>query len=230
MMQAADISVSYGAGPIVSHVSFTVNADDKLIILGRNGVGKTTLLKGIMGILPIKGTLTFKDTDITNDSASKRSRSGLAYVPQGREIFPDLTVEENLQIGAMSHPVDFKNKLAEVLEYFPILAEHMKRKGGVLSGGQQQQLAIARAFIGEPAVLMLDEPTEGIQPNIVSHISHILTRYHEEKHIPLIVVEQNLKFARKLGNKFLIIQKGTIVESGPIEALTDEVSIAYLSV
>ena len=130
----------------------------------------------------------------------------------------------------MHYPVHFKDKLAEVLEYFPILTEHMKRKGGVLSGGQQQQLAIARAFMGDPSILMLDEPTEGIQPNIVSHISSILTRYHQEKHVPLIVVEQNLKFARRLGNKFLIIQKGTIVAAGPIENLTNEVSIRYLSV
>ncbi|KMO85892.1 urea ABC transporter ATP-binding protein [Megasphaera cerevisiae DSM 20462] len=230
MMQVNDISVSYGAGPIVSHVSFEVVPEDKLIILGRNGVGKTTLLKGIMGILAIKGSLNFNNENITGYSTSQRSRCGLAYVPQGREIFPDLTVEENLQMGALSHPVHFKDKLAEVLEYFPILTEHMKRKGGVLSGGQQQQLAIARAFMGDPSILMLDEPTEGIQPNIVSHISSILTRYHQEKHVPLIVVEQNLKFARRLGNKFLIIQKGTIVAAGPIENLTNEVSIRYLSV
>lgn len=201
MMKVENVSVGYGSGPIVSNVSFTINEDDLMIILGRNGVGKTTLLKGLIGILPIKGNLQFDDKNITRYSASKRSRNGLAYVPQGREIFPDLTVEENLQMGALAHKVDYQKKIDEVLEYFPILKEHMKRKGGVLSGGQQQQLAIARAFMGEPSLLMLDEPTEGIQPNIVSHISSILQQYHVKKKIPIIIVEQNLKFARKLGNK-----------------------------
>jgi urea transport system ATP-binding protein len=230
MMKVENVSVGYGSGPIVSNVSFTINEDDLMIILGRNGVGKTTLLKGLIGILPIKGNLQFDDKNITRYSASKRSRNGLAYVPQGREIFPDLTVEENLQMGALAHKVDYQKKIDEVLEYFPILKEHMKRKGGVLSGGQQQQLAIARAFMGEPSLLMLDEPTEGIQPNIVSHISSILQQYHVKKKIPIIIVEQNLKFARKLGNKFLMIQKGSIVAQGPISELTDELSMRYLSV
>lgn len=230
MMKVENVSVGYGSGPIVSNVSFTINEDDLMIILGRNGVGKTTLLKGLIGILPIKGNLQFDDKNITRYSASKRSRNGLAYVPQGREIFPDLTVEENLQMGALAHKVDYRKKIDEVLEYFPILKEHMKRKGGVLSGGQQQQLAIARAFMGEPSLLMLDEPTEGIQPNIVSHISSILQQYHVKKKIPIIIVEQNLKFARKLGNKFLMIQKGSIVAQGPISELTDELSMRYLSV
>lgn len=229
-MKVENVSVGYGSGPIVSNVSFTINEDDLMIILGRNGVGKTTLLKGLIGILPIKGNLQFDDKNITRYSASKRSRNGLAYVPQGREIFPDLTVEENLQMGALAHKVDYQKKIDEVLEYFPILKEHMKRKGGVLSGGQQQQLAIARAFMGEPSLLMLDEPTEGIQPNIVSHISSILQQYHVKKKIPIIIVEQNLKFARKLGNKFLMIQKGSIVAQGPISELTDGLSMRYLSV
>ncbi|MDQ0203200.1 ATP-binding cassette domain-containing protein [Pectinatus haikarae] len=230
MMEVKNISVSYGAGNIVADISFSVNKDDRLFILGRNGVGKTTLLKGIMGILPIKGTLYFKEQNITKYSAARRSQKGIAYVPQGREIFPDLTVAENLEMGALYHKVDYEKKLREILEYFPILTEHMVRKGGVLSGGQQQQLAIARALMGEPDILMLDEPTEGIQPNIVTHISDILMLYHKEKHIPVIIVEQNLKFAKKLGSKFVIIQKGSIVKAGKIEELTDEISVKYLSV
>lgn len=121
MMKVENVSVGYGSGPIVSNVSFTINEDDLMIILGRNGVGKTTLLKGLIGILPIKGNLQFDDKNITRYSASKRSRNGLAYVPQGREIFPDLTVEENLQMGALAHKVDYQKKIDEVLEYFPIL-------------------------------------------------------------------------------------------------------------
>lgn len=229
-MKVENLYVSYGSGPIVQNVSFKVQKDDLLIILGRNGVGKTTLLKGLIGILPIKGCIEFDGVNITKYSASKRSQCGLAYVPQGREIFPDLTVEENLKIGSLYHKGKYEENVKEVLEYFPVLNEHMNRKGGVLSGGQQQQLAIARAMIGNPSLLMLDEPTEGIQPNIVSHISTILKQYHKEKNIPIIVVEQNLKFARNLGNKFLMIQKGAIVESGPINKLTDEISIKYLSV
>ena len=133
-------------------------------------------------------------------------------------------------MGAVSHGVDYEKKAEEIFSYFPALTQHLKRKGGVLSGGQQQQLAIARALMSDPRILVLDEPTEGIQPNIVSEIAGILLRYHEEKQVPVIVVEQNLRFARKLGNRFLIIQKGTVVKEGAIHELTDEVSTKYLSV
>jgi len=228
-MELSNVSVSYGANPVIFDVSFQVLPEDKLLILGRNGVGKTTLLKGIMGILPSCGHLNFQGKDISQQTIASRSQMGIAYVPQGREIFPSLTVEENLRIGALYHDVDYLQQREEILEYFPILKEHMQRKGGVLSGGQQQQLAIARALMGNPSLLMLDEPTEGIQPNIVSHIFHILSRYHQEKHIPIVVVEQNLQFARRLGNRFLIIQKGCIVRSGAMNELTDDISIQYLS-
>lgn len=231
MLKAEHIAVNYGKSRIVTNVSFEVKQKDRLVILGRNGVGKTTLLKSLMGILPLKdGKLYLEEKDISRLKAYERSRSGIAYVPQGREIILQLTVKENLQMGAVSHGVDYEKKAEEIFSYFPALTQHLKRKGGVLSGGQQQQLAIARALMSDPRVLVLDEPTEGIQPNIVSEIAGILLRYHKEKQVPVIVVEQNLRFARKLGNRFLIIQKGTVVKEGAIHELTDEVSTKYLSV
>lgn len=231
MLKAEHIAVNYGKSRIVTNVSFEVKQKDRLVILGRNGVGKTTLLKSLTGILPLKdGKLYLEEKDISRPKTYERSRSGIAYVPQGREIIPQLTVKENLQMGAVSHGVDYEKKAEEIFSYFPALTQHLKRKGGVLSGGQQQQLAIARALMSDPRILVLDEPTEGIQPNIVSEIAGILLRYHEEKQVPVIVVEQNLRFARKLGNRFLIIQKGTVVKEGAIHELTDEVSTKYLSV
>ena len=231
MLKAEHIAVNYGKSRIGTNVSFEVKQKDRLVILGRNGVGKTTLLKSLIGILPLKdGKLYLEEKDISRLKTYERSRSGIAYVPQGREIIPQLTVKENLQMGAVSHGVDYEKKAEEIFSYFPALTQHLKRKGGVLSGGQQQQLAIARALMSDPRILVLDEPTEGIQPNIVSEIAGILLRYHEEKQVPVIVVEQNLRFARKLGNRFLIIQKGTVVKEGAIHELTDEVSTKYLSV
>lgn len=231
MLKIDDVSVSYGKSQVVYNVSFQIEDQEKLVILGRNGVGKTTLLKSIIGLLgTTTGSIYLDDQDVTKMRPYERSRAGIAYVPQGREIIPQLTVKENLELGALAHPVDYEKKSEEIFEYFPVLPMHLNRKGGVLSGGQQQQLAIARALMSDPKILILDEPTEGIQPNIVSEIANILTRYHEEKKVPIIVVEQNLHFARKLGDRFLIIQKGAVVSQGGIGELTDEVSRKYLSV
>ncbi|MGI6012576.1 MAG: urea ABC transporter ATP-binding subunit UrtE [Ruminococcus sp.] len=231
MLELSNISISYGKSKVINQVSFQMNREEILVILGRNGVGKTTLMKGIMGLLPVnEGKILLNKEEVTKTKPYTRSRKGIAYVPQGREIIPQLTVQENLQLGALAHNIDYDKKSKEIFEYFPALVQHLKRKGGVLSGGQQQQLAIARALMGDPKVLILDEPTEGIQPNIVMEISSILRRYHKEKNVPMIVVEQNLKFARKLGDRFLMIQKGSVVAHGEIASLTDELSKKYLSV
>lgn len=231
MLKVDDVSVSYGKSQVVYNVSFEIKDDEKLILLGRNGVGKTTLLKSIIGLLPAKtGDISLNSDKVTKLKPYERSRKGIAYVPQGREIIPQLTVQENLELGALTHKVDYAKKVEEIFEYFPVLTQHLKRKGGVLSGGQQQQLAIARALMSDPKILILDEPTEGIQPNIVSDIADILTRYHKEKKVPIIVVEQNLRFARKLGDRFLIMQKGSIVAQGQMDELTDELSKKYMSV
>ena len=180
MLEVKGVSVSYGKSRIVNKVSFAVDSTEKLAILGRNGVGKTTLLKSLIGLLPLQtGAVCLDKVDLTAMKAYERAQSGIAYVPQGREIIPNLTVKENLELGALSHTKEIKPRLEEVFDYFPILPEHLHRKGGVLSGGQQQQLAIARALMSHPKALLLDEPTEGIQPNVVAEIGNILKRIRQ---------------------------------------------------
>ena len=231
MLEVNAVSVSYGKSRIVNNVSFAVDSSEKLAILGRNGVGKTTLLKSMIGLLPMQtGTLRLGDRNLTAMKAYERACNGISYVPQGREIIPNLTVQENLELGALAHTKAVRERVAEVFDYFPILPEHLHRKGGVLSGGQQQQLAIARALMSHPKVLLLDEPTEGIQPNVVAEIGNILKRIHKTLQIPIVIVEQNLKFARRLADRFLIIQKGEIVAGGAMETLSDEIILRYLTV
>ena len=231
MLEVNAVSVSYGKSRIVNNVSFAVDSSEKLAILGRNGVGKTTLLKSMIGLLPMQtGTLRLGDRNLTAMKAYERACNGISYVPQGREIIPNLTVQENLELGALAHTRAVRERMAEVFDYFPILPEHLHRKGGVLSGGQQQQLAIARALMSHPKALLLDEPTEGIQPNVVAEIGNILKRIHKTLQIPIIIVEQNLKFARRLADRFLIIQKGEIVAGGAMETLSDEIILRYLTV
>ena len=231
MLEVNAVSVSYGKSRIVNNVSFAVDSSEKLAILGRNGVGKTTLLKSLIGLLPMQtGSLRLNDRNLTAMKAYERACNGISYVPQGREIIPNLTVQENLELGALAHTKAVRERMAEVFDYFPILPEHLHRKGGVLSGGQQQQLAIARALMSHPKALLLDEPTEGIQPNVVAEIGNILKRIHKSMQIPIIIVEQNLKFARRLADRFLIIQKGEIVAGGAMETLSDEIILRYLTV
>lgn len=231
MLEVKNVSVSYGKSRIVNNVSFSVKSSEKIAVLGRNGVGKTTLLKSMIGLLPMQtGTISLDTVDLTRKKAYERACSGIAYVPQGREIIPHLTVKENLELGALAHTKDIANRMEEVFEYFPILPEHLHRKGGVLSGGQQQQLAIARALMSHPKTLLLDEPTEGIQPNVVAEIANILNRIHKSMQIPILIVEQNLKFAKKLADTFVVMQKGQIVASGTASELSDEIIHNYLTV
>lgn len=232
MFEATNVHVSYGKSRVINGLDIHIGQGERVAILGRNGVGKTTFLKSAMGILPMQeGTLVFDGQDITNLKTFKRSQAGLGYVPQGREIIPYLTVNENLELGAMGHPsVDMAARKAWVLSYFPALEVHMQRNGGVLSGGLQQQLAIARCLMGDPKMILLDEPTEGIQPNVVMEIADTLRKIAEETGITIAVVEQNLKFARRLADKFVIIQKGAVVASGTMEELGDDLIRQYLSV
>lgn len=232
MFEATEINVSYGKSRVINNLSLHIKKGSITAILGRNGVGKTTFLKSAMGVLPMSsGKLIFDGKDITKLKSFKRSLEGLGYVPQGREIIPLLTVNENLELGAMGHKgVKLEEKKEWVLCYFPALRVHMSRNGGLLSGGLQQQLAIARCLMGEPKMILLDEPTEGIQPNVVMEIADILKKIAMETGITIAVVEQNLKFARKLAENFVIMQKGTVVAQGTMEELSEEVVKKYLSV
>lgn len=232
MLSVEKLHVSYGKSRIINGVSLTIRDRDKVCLMGRNGVGKTTLLKSLVGLLPSRqGTISYQNNEITKSKPYQRSRMGLAYVPQGREIIPMLTVKENLELGAMAHvPKETAERMEEVLAYFPALREHLGRKGGVLSGGQQQQLAIGRALMSNPKILLLDEPSEGIQPNVVAEIASILNRVHREKGISILMVEQNLDFAFKLADRFYIMEKGTIVTTGNSGEVSSETIKRYLTI
>ncbi|MCI7499273.1 MAG: urea ABC transporter ATP-binding subunit UrtE [Oscillospiraceae bacterium] len=231
MLDIKDLHVNYGKSRVINGIDLTINEGEKLVIMGRNGVGKTTLLKSMMGVLtPESGTISFLDKDVTKLPAHSRSLMGMAYVPQGREIIPDYTVEENLDLGGYAHTKGLAGQKAKILDLFPALEEHMKRKGGVLSGGQQQQLAIGRALMSNPKMLILDEPTEGIQPNVVAEIAHILNRVRNEMGVTIVVVEQNYRFCRKVADRFIMMQKGKIVASGMKEDMSDDLVQKYLSV
>ena len=232
MFRAENVNVSYGKSKVINDLSIEIKKGNVTAILGRNGVGKTTFLKSAMGILPVStGALYLEGKDITKMKSCKRSQEGLRYVPQGREIIPLLTVNENLELGAMGHKnVDIQERKAWVLKYFPALEVHLNRNGGVLSGGLQQQLAIARCLMGNPKMILLDEPTDGIQPNVVMEIADILKQIADETGITIAVVEQNLKFARRLAENFVIIQKGSVVAQGRMDELTEDIIKKYLSV
>ncbi len=221
----------YGGSHILWDVDLNVEKGSRTCLMGRNGMGKTTLLKCLMGLLPAtSGTIQFDGTDLRGASAETRARIGIGYVPQGREIFPQLTVEENLRIGLGIRKNGLKAVPDRIYDLFPVLKQMLRRRGGDLSGGQQQQLAIGRALVLEPSLLVLDEPTEGIQPNIVHQIGDIILKLNEEAGVTVLLVEQKLPFARRVANQFRILDKGRAVAGGPIDQLTDEVVHAHLSV
>lgn len=200
-------------------------------LLGRNGVGKTTLLKCITGLLPVKdGQIWFNGHDITRLSTENRARSGIGYVPQGREIFPLLSVEENLKISLGARPDRARQIPEQIYQLFPVLKEMKNRRGGDLSGGQQQQLAIGRALVLDPKLLILDEPTEGIQPNIVRDISDVIRKLNTELGLTVLLVEQKLPFARRAADDFFIMERGRNVAGGPMDTLDDQLIQRYLTV
>jgi urea transport system ATP-binding protein len=221
----------YGGSHTLWDVDMTVPAGSRTCLMGRNGMGKTTLLKCVMGLLPVmSGRLLFGDADLRSVTAESRARLGIGYVPQGRDIFPQLTVEENLRVGLGIRPGGLKAVPQRIFELFPVLATMLKRRGGDLSGGQQQQLAIGRALVLEPRLLILDEPTEGIQPNIVHEIGDVILRLNRETGLTVLLVEQKLPFARRVASEFRILEKGRAVAEGPIASLTDDVVQQHLSV
>jgi len=221
----------YGDSHTLWDVDLDIPAGSRLCLMGRNGMGKTTLLKCLMGLLPARsGNVIFEDTDLTKRPAEMRAQLGIGYVPQGREIFSHLTVEENLRIGLGIRKNGPRSIPDRVFDLFPVLKKMLKRLGGDLSGGQQQQLAIGRALVLEPKLLILDEPTEGIQPNIVHEIGDIVLRLNREHGLTVLLVEQKLPFARRVASEFYILDKGRRVAAGPIDRLTEEVVRTHLSV
>jgi urea transport system ATP-binding protein len=209
MLEIAAMTVSYEGSRILRGVNLTVPDRSLVCLMGRNGVGKTTTLKSIIGLTKTDaGTIKFGGKELAGLPADDRARMGLAYVPQGRDIFPNLTVWENLKISLVIHGAKANGEVEHVLELFPVLKEMLQRKGGVLSGGQQQQLAIARALLTSPSLLLLDEPTEGIQPNIIDLIGETLIKIKKEGKISILLVEQYLDFCLGVGDSFYIMDRG----------------------
>jgi urea transport system ATP-binding protein len=231
MLTVENLSFAYGEVQVLRDVAIEVPAGQIVSVMGRNGVGKTTLMSTIIGLLkPSSGSIQMGGTELTNMPTHKRIHAGLGYVPQGRMIFPKLTVEENLKVGLSARADGQTHIPDEVYELFPILKEMTKRMGGDLSGGQQQQLAIGRALVTDPKVLILDEPTEGIQPNIIQQIGAVLRQLVETKGLTVLIVEQYLDFVREFCQRFYIMNRGEIVAGGETRNLNQEMIRQYLSV
>ena len=231
MLAIRSLNQFYGDSHTLWDVDLDVPAGSRLCLMGRNGMGKTTLLKCLMGLLPARsGSVVFEDTDLLKRPAEWRAQLGIGYVPQGREIFSHLTVEENLRIGLGIRKNGPRSIPDRIFDLFPVLKKMLKRLGGDLSGGQQQQLAIGRALVLEPKLLILDEPTEGIQPNIVHEIGDIVLRLNQEHGLTVLLVEQKLPFARRVASEFCILDKGRRVAAGTIDGLTEDVVRTHLSV
>jgi len=229
-MKLEDISVSYGNVEALSSVDLQVDEGSILAVMGRNGVGKTTLMKTLVGLLkPDSGKIFYRGEEVTSLPAYKRVTRGIGFVPQGRWIFPRISVEENLRTGLRGDRVKSSGEaFEEVFGYFPVLKEMIHRSGGALSGGQQQQLAIGRALMTEPEMLILDEPTEGIQPNIIERIGEVLNRLANDKNMIIIIVEQYLDFIKEFSSHFLLMNRGKVVERGETLELNDRMIEEYL--
>ena len=231
LLELKNVTAGYGKTPVLFDVNMTVNQGEMVCLLGRNGMGKTTLLRSVIGLNPLdQGSLSFGEQNITKAPTYKRARYGIAYIPQGREIIPYLSVLDNLKLGFTASGKKSKRIPSEIFEFFPMLKEHLSRQGGLLSGGQQQQLAIARGLMCNPKIMLLDEPTEGIQPSIVQEIEDTLRRINQEKGITVVVVEQKIDFAKQLAQKFFIMEKGSIVARGETSELSDALVRQYLTV
>ncbi|HWD19780.1 MAG TPA: urea ABC transporter ATP-binding subunit UrtE [Verrucomicrobiae bacterium] len=231
MLEISDLAVSYDGSRILRGVNVAVPDRNLVCLMGRNGVGKTTTLKSIMGLVRADtGKITLDGVDLTKMRPEDRARAGLAYVPQGRDIFSHLTVWENLKVSLVVHGQAANGQVDRVLQLFPVLKEMLGRKGGVLSGGQQQQLAIARALLTDPKVLLLDEPTEGIQPNIIDQIGETLVKIKGEGKLSILLVEQYLDFCLAVGERFYIMDRGAVVANGPIGDLNDAIVKQHLTV
>ncbi len=231
MLSVESLNQFYAQSHTLRDVELDVPTGGCTVLMGRNGVGKTTLLQCITGLLGVKsGQIMLGNQAIVSLPAERRTKAGIGYVPQGRQIFPMLSVEENLSIGLPARKDGGRAIPEDIYTLFPVLHDMRSRRGGDLSGGQQQQLAIGRALVTEPSILLLDEPTEGIQPNVVSDIGDIIMRLVRETGLTVLLVEQKLPFARRVGDTFALMDRGSIMASGPMNSLGDDLVNQYLSV
>lgn len=231
LLSVKGLKASYDESIILRGIDMTVKPNSVVALLGRNGVGKTSLLRSIMGQMPkTEGSITFEGQSIESLRSDQRARMGLGYVPQGRDIFPNLTVQENLEVSMSISGAAGRDRLDEVYELFPVVKDMLARKGGVLSGGQQQQLAIGRAILTNPKLLILDEPTEGIQPSIIDQIEDAIHMLKKRGNLSIMLVEQYLDFAKAASDEFYILDRGSVVLSGQSEQLTSAVIDKHLTV
>lgn len=231
MIEFKGVNQLYGSSQILWELDLDIQPGSITCLMGRNGVGKTTALKTLMGLLPTAGgVINYQGHDITSWNTEQRAHEGIGYVPQGRDIFGQLTVEENLRIGLGCRKDKSKKIPSKIFELFPVLHDMLKRRGGDLSGGQQQQLAIGRALVIDPKVLILDEPNEGIQPNIVQQIGDVILRLNKIEDLTVLLVEQKLGFARRVGSHYRLMEKGTVVAADDMSNLSDELISKHLAV
>ena len=231
MLKIKNLNLHYGESQALRGVNLSAKQGEVTCVLGKNGVGKTTLLNAIMGLEHISsGEISLDDKSINNNPAYARSRSGVALVPQGRDIFSQLTVEENLRIGLSGLPRSEKIIPSSLFQYFPVLCEMLNRKGGDLSGGQQQQLAIARALVARPRVLLLDEPTEGIQPSIIKLITSVVKSLRDQGNMAIVLVEQYFEFAFELADKIVVMERGSVTLDGKKADMNEHAVRKYLTV
>ncbi|HVX77643.1 MAG TPA: urea ABC transporter ATP-binding subunit UrtE [Bradyrhizobium sp.] len=229
LFRVESLDQHYGSAQVLRQVGFEIAPGECLAVLGRNGAGKTTLLKCLMGVLPAtRGRVLIDDDEISDWPSHRRSAAGLAYVPQGRDIFPELTVGENIEVAARAHGTIGNAALDETIALFPVLRQMWRRRGSALSGGQQQQLAIARALVTRPSLLILDEPTEGIQPNIVAAIEDVLASFKGK--ISLLLVEQYLDFAIRIADSFVVLSRGAVAEAGRMDESSHELLSRYITI
>ncbi len=231
MLSIQNLNQYYGQSHTLWDLAFDVPANSCTCILGRNGVGKTSLMQSIMGLAPkVTGSVLFNGENLVEMAAEKRAPKGIAYIPQGRQIFAQLTVEENIRTGFFASRASHRRVPDEIYQLFPVLEEMKGRRGGDLSGGQQQQLAIARALVLDPTLILMDEPAEGIQPTIVQEIGDVIQRLTRERNITVLLVEQKLPFARRVGTDFVVLDRGRLQASGEMHELSDELVQQHLNV
>ena len=228
LLQVSELRAGYGAGDVLQGVDLAIEPGEIVAVLGRNGVGKSTLMKAVIGILPARrGRIVHKGNDVTGMPADRRARLGIGYVPQGREIFPHLSVMDNLRLGRLINVAAGALALDQVYGYFPFLKERARQRGGTLSGGQQEMLTIARALVGLPDLLLLDEPSDGVQPSIVQEIGDFLVKLVAERPIGILIVEQNIDLIQTVAQRAFVMDKGRLTAALDREALADATALSH---